>query len=100
MQPRLRPTGICKICNTVTYGESSRHFIPVGGPCNGRVLAAPAADDWRACYECQSAGAITGGVICPACNGVGWLFVRSGGLDGTTLPGLGLVGRLDFRLVP
>ncbi len=49
--------------------------------------------DWNACESCNGSGR-EDVQECAHCNGIGWLFTRAGGFDGTRAQGIPIIGRL------
>ena len=91
------PTGICPECGFVAFGLDYCGQCPSESPegvqCKGWMRSAVHAGDWRACVPCSGAGSDGSARECAHCNGIGWLFVRPGGLRGTSPSTLPVIGR-------
>ena len=73
------PFAYCPQCGAYGYRglihEKCTHSI-AGKICKGKILSAVRAEDWKHCERCQNAGSIDH-VKCVACQGTGWVLVRS-----------------------
>ncbi len=77
------PVGVCKKCHGITYrteaiGQRCGRS-PQGKRCPGVFKNATGDADWKECTACKGTGKYEAR-LCPFCSGIGWNFVRSGGL--------------------
>ena len=82
-QKKAHPVGICKVCHGITYRDEAVNqrcgSSPRGKRCTGVFSSARSHSDWKECTACAGTGKFDAR-LCVYCSGVGWNFVRPGGL--------------------
>jgi len=80
---KMHPVGVCKACHGITYRTEAIDQrcgrSPHGRRCHGVFKNASNHADWKECKGCAGTGK-QDARACPYCNGIGWNFVRAGGL--------------------
>lgn len=80
---KMHPVGVCKKCHGITYRTEAIDQrcgrSPQGKRCRGVFKNATNDSDWKECTACKGSGKYEAR-LCPFCSGIGWNFVRIGGL--------------------
>jgi hypothetical protein len=80
---KMHPVGICSLCHGITYRTEAIDQrcgrSPNGRRCRGAFKNASRDADWKECTACSTSGTYETRQ-CPFCNGIGWHFIRPGGL--------------------
>ena len=96
-EKQRKPVSMCTDCRTVafelSYGHDECPEMRGSRKCRGVLKSTVNPSDWMECERC-GAGGRTENEDCAYCNGVGWLFVRPGGIKGTQPPSGPMRGKL------
>jgi hypothetical protein len=80
---KMHPVGVCGSCHGITYRTEAINQrcgrSPHGRRCTGIFKNASGGSDWKECTPCKGTGKQEARP-CAYCSGIGWNFVRVGGL--------------------